>query len=626
MISTGNEQPSATEQAELIAGSAGLGKKYYERNAPKQDQMITRTMRDFHNKYVKETILYRVGLGGTGKTLIDTACGVGADLQIWRRSKVSFVLGVDYSDDNIRGEKDSIYRRYLESMVTAGGRESIPPMVFAIGNSSKNYMSGDAGTTDEEKNVLRSVLGRVKPMGTIPPYIEQTAASRLKTGADCMSCMAALHYFFESPEKFHGYIQNISDNLKVGGYFIGYCFDGDKVFDLLRTVSKGGVKTGLENDTTLWTLTKQYEEDDMPEGEDSLGLAIDVNFITIGMTHREYLVSFRFLTAALKAIGCELLSADEMKKVGLQNSSATFDVSWEMAKKSGKSYEMTAAIKQFSFLNRWFIFKRKQGMGPTADNTGLESLKSAAAAATRARMSSQMRESKEDEEVSTQPQVEPAAGVSQKQSFASGELFQFFADAAEKDSLGIGDKGAGQWLSPAAPFPIEDTEDSETIYPTLEHYLAGMRYRVATNTPELAKTLFGREGTIHQKFLRERLLESESGVKPITEMRDKALLKEEIAAVREAIRPAAFKRYKSVFDEAKWATKKDDILREGLGQRWEGDARFRKIVEAARDKGKTLLYYTPGANSANMGGVRKNDGRIEGENRIGKSIMELAGF
>ena len=646
MIKTGNEQPSTKEQAELVKGGSGLGKKYYQRNAPKQDQMITRTMRDFHNKYVKERILYRVGLGGTGRTLIDTACGVGADLQIWRRNKVAFVLGVDYSDDNIRGDKDSIYRRYLESMVFAGGRDAVPPMVFAIGNSSKNYVSGDAGTTEEEKDVLRSVLGRAKPRGQLPPYVEKDVASRLKTGADCMSCMAALHYFFETPESFRGYVRNISDNLKVGGYYIGYCFDGDKVFDLLRGVGKGESKSGVEDNASLWTITKQYEEDDMPEGEESLGLGIDVNFITIGMTHREYLVSFRFLTASLEAIGCELLSADELKKVGLQNSSATFDISWDMAKKGGTTYDMIAAVKQFSFLNRWFIFKRKS-MG-AVDTAGLDSLKAAAEAATRLSSETGLREGKEgDEELNDEaidttvaaktpskvkgaPQrtvaVEQGPAAPTAQTFSSGELFQFFPDAAEKDILGIGDKGAGQWLAPSAPFPIEDPEDADVVYPSMDHYLAAMRFRVATNTPELAGSLFGREGTIHQKFLRDRLLESESGAKPISEKRDKALLKEEAVAVREAIRPAAFKKYRSAFDEAKWATKKDEVLREGLRQRWEGDARFRKIVETARDKGKTLLYYTPGANSANMGGVRKNDGRIEGENRIGKIIMELAGF
>jgi predicted NAD-dependent protein-ADP-ribosyltransferase YbiA (DUF1768 family) len=104
------------------------------------------------------------------------------------------------------------------------------------------------------------------------------------------------------------------------------------------------------------------------------------------------------------------------------------------------------------------------------------------------------------------------------------------------------------------------------------------------------------------------------------------LLKAESTAVRDAIRPTAFKKYKSVFDEAQWAVQKDDILKEGLRQRWETDARFRKIVEAARQKGMTLLYYTPGSNASNLGGVRKNSGVIEGENKMGKMILELAGF
>jgi len=156
--------------------------------------------------------------------------------------------------------------------------------------------------------------------------------------------------------------------------------------------------------------------------------------------------------------------------------------------------------------------------------------------------------------------------------------------------------------------------------------MAAMHYRLATGTPELAGSLFGREGSIHQKFFRTRMLETDGGEKPLPERRDKELLKQEAEEVRKAIRPSAFKTYKATFDAARWATKKEEALRAGLQQRYETDARFRRIVEAARDKGKTLLYYAPGANSSNLGGVRKNTGRIEGENLMGKLIMELAGF
>jgi hypothetical protein len=627
MVISGDEEPSVEEQEALLKSQPGLGKKYYNRTAaPEQDLMLTRSMRDFHNKFIKERILYRVGLGGTGKTLIDTACGVGADLQIWRRCKVAFVLGVDYSDENIRGDKDSIYRRYLESMVTAGGRDGFPQMVFAIGNSMKDYVNGDAGTTDEEKNILRSVLGRTKPSGALPPYIESGVAARLKTGADCMSCMFALHYFFESTQSFRGYLRNISENLKVGGYFIGACFDGEKVFQMLRETKLGSNKVGSEGDATIWTITKQYDNDDMPEGEESLGLAIDVNFTTIGTIQREYLVSFKFLTESMKEIGCEPLTSDDLKALGLKESAAGFETSWQAAKGLGIDYVMPKAVKDFSFLNRWFIFKRTKLAGAADESTsGLKSLKTAANELVRGDA-----QRNDEEETAVLNNAAAASKLveekTEQKTYASGELFQFYADAAERDVLQIGDTKAAQWLSPTALFPIEDPSDPDTIYPSLEHYLVAMRYKVASNKPELAGTIFGKDGTIHQQFLRKRLEESEGGAKPLAPAREREFDKLEMAAVKEASRPSAFKKYKAVFDEAKWASKKDEVLREGLRQRWETDARFRKIVEAARDKGKTLLYYTPGANSSNMGGVRKNTGLIEGENKIGAIIMELAGF
>ena len=674
MIRTGDGDPNEEEQAELNGMKTVAGGKdaYYDRKkAQVEDQMLTRTMRDFHNKFVKERILYRVGLNGTGKTLFDMACGVGADLGIWIRNNVSFVLGVDYSGPNITGEKDGIYRRYLERQIMAG-REAIPPMVFAIGDSTKNYTNGDAGVNDEEKNILRSVLGRVRPSGALLPYIETVGASRLKTRADCMSCMFAIHYFFETRETYAGFLKNVAENLKIGGYFIGCCFDGKKVFDLLRSTDSGSSVSGTERDALVWSITKQYEAEDLPIGEDSLGLAVDVNFVTIGTNQREYLVNYDTLVQGMASIGCEPLSMDALKQLKLPESSMTFDATWDIAKKGGNTYTMPDAVRKFSFMNRWFIFQRKHEVAAAvAENTGVRSLRERVAesmlspglAPGLAQGSEPGLEEEEAADAAEAPADGPAGpglsppkdplnaaikarktlatkGVSAKRTipvapgeatpaettYASGELFQFHTDAAEKDFLGIGDKGAGKWLSPTAPFPIEDPEVDGVVYPTMNHYLAAMRYRFASNTPDIATTVFSREGSIHQKYIRIRVDESEGGKNPIPEKRDQRLLKEEDSEVRDEIRPSAFKRRSATFDEAKWASKKDELLKEGLRQRWEKDKRFRKVVEAARDKGKTLLYYAPGANSSNFGGVHRSTGQIEGENRIGKYIMELGGF
>ena len=93
------------------------------------------------------------------------------------------------------------------------------------------------------------------------------------------------------------------------------------------------------------------------------------------------------------------------------------------------------------------------------------------------------------------------------------------------------------------------------------------------------------------------------------------------------MRTPYLKRYKATVDEGKWATVKDEVIDEAITQRWTKDARFRKIVEAARERGKYLLYYTPGSTTSNVGGVRSvATGKIEGENKIGKVMMELAGY
>ena len=155
-----------------------------------------------------------------------------------------------------------------------------------------------------------------------------------------------------------------------------------------------------------------------------------------------------------------------------------------------------------------------------------------------------------------------------------------------------------------------------------------MRYKLATDKPGLSQSLFGTAGTIHQKFLNQRVSEVGIGVgaKPLTADRDANLLVEEVKEVRAELRSSAMKKWKAKFDDAKWS---DDIeealIHEAIKQRWTKDSRFRTIVEAAKQQGKTLLFYT-GSGSSVYGGKRTAEGYIEGENKIGKAIMEVAGF
>ena len=178
-------------------------------------------------------------------------------------------------------------------------------------------------------------------------------------------------------------------------------------------------------------------------------------------------------------------------------------------------------------MNRWFIFKRKRqetmaaaavaeipiASAPVAPNVIANIGRTASArskanaiadAATAIQITNKRRgvkEGKVEENIHITPSRTvavapgPAADPETKKSYAIGEVFQFYTDASvAKDVLGLEDNGAARWLAPSAPFPIKDKDgDREIVYPTMEHYIGGMRAKLATNKPELAETIFSRE-------------------------------------------------------------------------------------------------------------------------------------
>ena len=176
------------------------------------------------------------------------------------------------------------------------------------------------------------------------------------------------------------------------------------------------------------------------------------------------------------------------------------------------------------------------------------------------------------------------------------------------------------------------------IYPTMEHYMAAMKYRHASNRPDLAISLFSRNGSIHQKFLKQRL-EKRTMLGSGTPQDDK-FLEDEGKDVRDRLTKVFTDKHRIIFNEEKWnrpirandpLSMRDRILRDALAYRWEQDDNFRKIIEEARVQKKYLLYTLgPDSDASEWAGRVEisgpEKGRIRGENRIGFFLMELAGF
>ncbi len=720
MITTGSETPLPAEISAVLESRAEqVGKKYYDRRTTKgSDLQRAQGLRSFHNRWVKERILLNTTMREGGKKLVDYTCGEAGDLQKWIRLNARFVLGVDIAGEGIRDPRQGAYRRYLDALVREG-RDNIPTMVFAIADSSKPLVSGEAGATVEEGDIIRATFGKFPPEGAIPPYVDREAAGLLENGADVATCMFALHYFFENKEKLDGFMKNISDTLAVGGYFVGCAFDGDKVFDLLSALPNEGVKRGMEGDVPVWSIKKKYGQLELPDTEAALGMAIDVDFISIGQTHTEYLIPFKLLVRKMKTIGLDLLTDEEAAALRLGQSTNLFDVSYKMATKAGQKFIMSDAMKQFSFLNRWYIFKRRSLTPVVADPGTIAEIEAAAEAAAKKAESIQLAEAgqkaardaaalpksvaalkaKQDaliqqalisalpeaavsasiaaaespevkvtkkskkvvaaesaaaaetpEEaaaaaaataVSRIPQVRTAAAAAAageeagapaaaaaavpETLYPSAKVFAFYIGAPEmktkaEDILQIRDKDkhARSRLTTISPFMVQDRLEDGTIveYPSVEHYMAAMRMKICGGNPDKAAFLFSKTGRVHEKALQDRLL-----ISVATEQQKHLEFQESLRKEMEAI-------YKTLRAEKLLRPECDAVsheaLREGMRQRMERDALFKAVVQKAVKEGKYLLYFD--SKESDMGGKRLPSGKIQGNNRIGKTIMDLAGI
>ena len=352
---------------EIIASGLGLPEYiedediYYNRY---NKDSSTRGLRNFHNLYVKKKLI--CGVSNRKDILIDFAVGKAGDLSKWREARLEFVYGVDIAKDNIHNNLDGASARYLKEKRQFS---ELPSALFVVGNSSLNIRNGEAFTTDKEKMINKAVFGngpkdrKVLGEGVYRHY------GIANGGFNVSSCQFAMHYFFESIKTFHSFMKNVAECTAMGGYFIGTCYDGKKVFETLKpfqvdeglVIMKGGKK--------IYELVKMYGETGFPDDETSLGYGINVFQESINKYFREYLVNFDYLVQIMEDYGFVLVQKEEANKMGLPDGTGLFDELFMQMKNDirlnhrktddfGEAIKMTDEEKRISFLNRFFVFKK----------------------------------------------------------------------------------------------------------------------------------------------------------------------------------------------------------------------------------------------------------------------------
>jgi hypothetical protein len=239
----------------------------------------------------------------------------------------------------------------------------------------------------------------------------------------------------------------------------------------------------------------------VPPSAAGLGLAVDLEFVAGGETHTEFLISWPYMQARLAECGLELLTAEETTLLGLPAATQMFSETWSLAEAGGDVFAMSDAIRRLSFMNRWFVFRRRTDSrpapptslpAPPAILTELVPVGATEAAASGLDVIplSAVPEGTEDESEDVIPLPGP-----------------FLLNAATREpDMRLGAELADwpRYLTLGIQAEIADLSDPTVKYPSVEAAIAAAKYQKATDKAELGASLFRVEGAIHQKFEKEQ--------------------------------------------------------------------------------------------------------------------------
>ena len=118
-------------------------------------------------------------------------------------------------------------------------------------------------------------------------------------------------------------------------------------------------------------MTKKYEGNKLSYDETPLGLEIDIYQESINKVHTEFIVVFKYFTKILELYGFEPCPQEELTRIGLKHPIGSFSELFDLMnsdliegkfqkKNIGTATDMSDAEKFVSFLNNYYIYKKKK--------------------------------------------------------------------------------------------------------------------------------------------------------------------------------------------------------------------------------------------------------------------------
>jgi hypothetical protein len=329
---------------------------YYSRSIPRKT-LLSYNMITFHNIGINDMLFTKVKKGGN---VLEMACGQASDLHRWISSGLKFVLGVDIVKDNIYNAKNGAYARVIREFGKSfrqRGQEQVkfPDIAFAVGDCTMNLRNGEAGMDEESKKLLKMIMNKDNKK-----YSEyyKNIVGRGAEKFDAITCLFAIHYFFENKKKLEGFLENVGSNLKIGGLFMATFMDGKSVEQVIEDAG-GKIAEGRnivdDGSIPIWAIIKRFDNND-----EYYSRKVDIFIENTQRLIPEYLVNYDFLVNKALEFDLEVVESELY--------STTFEkFKTKVSKDEDKQTAVDKIIleldkqiiqKKFSSLNRWVIFKK----------------------------------------------------------------------------------------------------------------------------------------------------------------------------------------------------------------------------------------------------------------------------
>ena len=340
---------------------------------------------NFHNHYIKHQLYYLTSPSYlkddgsrefTGK-LFDMCSGKGVDMNKIKRAKYAEIVGMDI-DINLIKYAQEFYKKRIPMPK--------PKAFYVRGDSSKLiFPEQSCAFTEGDKIHIKRFIPT-------------------KYYFDTISLQFCIHYFFKSEITLRTLMQNLNDNLKIGGFVIGTTFDGERIHNSLhkKTFIDGyykppsdstndsdsdtseeksqktkktqkpqkSVKLGeksksekkIDMENLIWRIDKKYTGKlSFDKNKPIYNKEIDVFVKTIGISHVEYLVNFNFFDTIMNEYGFEKVMVKPFEQYysellnGLDVADFTEN---ELEKTIENAKKMSDAEKVFSFFSNSFVYKK----------------------------------------------------------------------------------------------------------------------------------------------------------------------------------------------------------------------------------------------------------------------------